>query len=172
MTKDNTMNTEQKRIEFEAWYRSYYVLTKCLDTWNGWHYADENTQVAFSSYQAALATKSVPDGWMRDREQVVKLAEHLENIAWQPDGNGDPECVHQDAAMSADVIRKVLLPILDATPQPPDDRARELEKDAARYKWIINNPEIAEHLIENIGPAYWSVEIDNAIDQAMKEANQ
>ncbi len=55
----------------------------------------------------------IPAGWMRDRAEVQNLADHLESIAWRPDSQGNPECYDQAAAMSNDVIRQVLLPMLD-----------------------------------------------------------
>lgn len=54
----------------------------------------------------------VPEGWMQDEKEVRKLQCHLESIGWQPDGDGNPVCSDQAAAMSADVIRLVLLPLL------------------------------------------------------------
>lgn len=63
---------------------------------------------------ALYSSPSIPEGWMRDRFEVENLADNLESIAWQPDFDGDPVCVDQAAAMSAEVIRKVLLPMLEA----------------------------------------------------------
>lgn len=63
---------------------------------------------------AAGDAVEIPRGWMQDREQVTQLAEHLENIGWRPDARGDVDCVDQGAAMSAEVLRRVLLPLLAA----------------------------------------------------------
>ena len=54
--------------------------------------------------------------WMRDREQVVGLADHLEQVGWRQGERGDVQCFDQGAAMAAEVIRLVLLPMLDAPP--------------------------------------------------------
>ena len=51
--------------------------------------------------------------WIRDREQVVGLADHLEQVGWRQDERGDVQCFDQGAAMAAEVIRLVLLPMLD-----------------------------------------------------------
>ena len=51
--------------------------------------------------------------WMQNKTDVEQLQKHLEAIAWRPDGRGDPECVDQAAAMSNDVIRLLLLPLID-----------------------------------------------------------
>jgi hypothetical protein len=69
---------------------------------------------AIPALRALLAEHAIPEGWMQDRKQVTELAEHLENVAWQPDSHGDPDCVDQGSAMAAEVIRKVLLPMLAA----------------------------------------------------------
>ncbi|MDE2098360.1 MAG: hypothetical protein KGL39_13990 [Patescibacteria group bacterium] len=60
---------------------------------------------------------SVPEGWMRDINKVKELADHLKSIAWRPDASGDPECFDQGAAMSLDVIRLLLIPMLEARAQ-------------------------------------------------------
>jgi hypothetical protein len=44
-------------------------------------------------------------------------------------------------------------------------RITELEKDAARYRWILDNPELAENLLANLAPFYWSSEIDRIINE-------
>lgn len=68
--------------------------------------------------QAQEAGEFVLDDWMRDRSQVEGLLTHLESIGWVPDAAGDPQCYDQAAAMSADLIRKVLLPMLDGAKPP------------------------------------------------------
>lgn len=65
-----------------------------------------------ASRVAHLAT--LPD-WMRDRAKVEELRQHLEAAGWRPDATGNPECFDQGAAMAADVIRLVLLPMLPPT---------------------------------------------------------
>lgn len=55
---------------------------------------------------------SVPEGWMCDKEKVLELATHLEGIGWQMDSKDDIDCVDQGAAMAAEVIRRVLLPLI------------------------------------------------------------
>jgi len=56
------------------------------------------------------------EGWMRDRKQVEELASHLENVGWAQDERGDVQCMDQGAAMAAEVVRKVLLPMIPAAP--------------------------------------------------------
>lgn len=65
-----------------------------------------------------LESERVPEGWMHDRIQVNSLITHLEGVAYQCDADGEVECVNQAAAMSLDVLRLVLLPMLAAAPQP------------------------------------------------------
>lgn len=60
--------------------------------------------------------QSVPDGWMRDLEKVKGLAEHLESIGWRANHKGDVDCYDQGSAMAADVIRKILIPLITAAP--------------------------------------------------------
>jgi len=57
------------------------------------------------------------EGWMLDRKQVEELAKHLESQGWQMDARGDIDCVDQGAAMAAEVVRKVLLPMLPLSPK-------------------------------------------------------
>lgn len=65
--------------------------------------------------------------WMRDRAKVEELATYLESIGWRPDSMGEAECCDQAAAMSADVLRNVLLPMIDASQSTP---AGEVTADA------------------------------------------
>lgn len=71
----------------------------------------------------AQPAPAVPEGWMRDAEQVEELAEHLERLGWTVDARGDAQCNDQGAAMAAEVIRKILQPMLAAAPSPtgPDN---------------------------------------------------
>jgi hypothetical protein len=95
---------------------------------------------------------------------------------------------YQDAAIDCDeAIRALIEPkthcvlnaaykaMLSCAPQPPDDRVRELEKDAERYRWILHNAEATDALWMYAIPNKITLtenHISNAIDQAMKEANQ
>lgn len=86
---------------------------------DGWNTCRERVLAASPAAAAvdvSLHSTLVPEGWMRDKVKVVELAEHLEAIGWRPDSYGDPECYDQGAAMAADVIRKVLLPLIAAAP--------------------------------------------------------
>ena len=62
---------------------------------------------------APVGVEELPKGWMRDRKEVVELAEHLEGEGWRQDERGDVQCFDQGSAMAAEVIRHVLIPILD-----------------------------------------------------------
>lgn len=73
-------------------------------------------KVKYVRYDLATPfSNAIPEEWMRDREQVENLATHLESIAWRPNEAGDVQCYDQAAAMSADVMRKVVLPMIAAT---------------------------------------------------------
>lgn len=61
-----------------------------------------------------LEKERVPEGWMRDRSEVESLISHLESVAYHQTITGDIECINQSAAMSIDVLRLVLLPLLAA----------------------------------------------------------
>lgn len=74
----------------------------------------EELIIALSAVADAAVVATIPEGWMRDRLEVENLADNLESIAWQPDFYGEIVCVDQAVAMSARVIRKVLLPMLEA----------------------------------------------------------
>lgn len=63
---------------------------------------------------AKPAAASVPDGWMRNESKVRELLTELQSRGWQPDSQGDPDCADQASAMAAEVIERVLLPILAA----------------------------------------------------------
>lgn len=86
--------------------------------------------------QQSAEPVSVPEGWMRDIDQVEGLASHLEHIGWIADAHGDAQCNDQGAAMAAEVIRKVLQPLLvvaqtlklNAQPVAAIDRLAEFAK--------------------------------------------
>jgi hypothetical protein len=66
--------------------------------------------------QAAVA---VPEGWMRDEKQVRELLAHLVNTGWaQIDADGGVECVDQGNAMAAEVVERILLPLLASASAP------------------------------------------------------
>lgn len=62
-----------------------------------------------AAFPAPSPRPTVPEGWMRDADQVSSLVWHLENIAWRPDDSGGWECVDQASAMAAEALRALLL---------------------------------------------------------------
>lgn len=74
---------------------------------------------ATDNLRAAIeqAAGAVPEGWMRDEKQVRELMSHLVNTGWAQTEDG-AECVDQGSAMAAEVIERVLLPMLAASPSP------------------------------------------------------
>lgn len=69
-------------------------------------------------WQAALSAKSVPE---QMGSPIQKLMEYLTNILDEDEFN---QC---DSILAGQGI---------SAPQPTDERVRELEKDAARYRWL------------------------------------
>lgn len=60
-------------------------------------------------------TASVPEGWMRNPDEVNGLHKHLFERGWSQDW----QCQDQACAMAAEVIEKVLMPMLAAAPEAP-----------------------------------------------------
>lgn len=58
---------------------------------------------------------SVPEGWMRSQDEVNGLHKHLFERGWSQDW----QCQDQACAMAAEVIEKVLMPMLAAAPEAP-----------------------------------------------------
>jgi len=73
---------------------------------------------AYARAAIQQAAGAVPEGWMRDEKQVRELMCHLVNTGWAQTERG-PDCVDQGSAMAAEVIERVLLPMLAASPSPP-----------------------------------------------------
>lgn len=164
------MNEDQIRAEFEKAHPNYggkawIMLEGTL------------SQESFvKGFKAALASqaKNVPEGYV-----LVPIEPTGEMLDEGRDA-GDFHILHYDGIEKEGTprysLRKSYKAMLAAAPQPPtDDRVWELEKDAARYRFWRNyaaneNPEF--EIFDYSREFYDEIAIDEAIDQAMKEANQ
>lgn len=79
----------------------------------------EDHEPATPTAEPAGDAVAVPQGWMRDEKQVRGLLEHLTIQGWRQTESG-PDCVDQGSAMAAEVIERVLLPMLSASPAAPE----------------------------------------------------
>lgn len=113
------MDEEQMRAKFEAWWASEYPaldVEKIDAPFKAW------ADFAYVGWQAALSAKSVPDGYVLVPIEIIsKFPElNLSNYSYEDIVN----------------INEWGIEVCQAAPQPTDDRVRELEKDAARYRWL------------------------------------
>lgn len=65
-------------------------------------------------YTHPAAQPRVPDGWMCNQAKIQELHTELQSRGWQLDSKGEPDCVDQASAMAAEVIERVLMPLLAA----------------------------------------------------------
>lgn len=110
------MSEEQMRAEF--WKRHPFQKAKLDDPkYDSSHIMGKLAEFE-RGWQAALSAKSVPE---QMGSPIQKLMEYLTNILDEDEFN---QC---DSILAGQGI---------SAPQPTDDKVRELEKDAARYRWL------------------------------------
>jgi hypothetical protein len=147
------MNTEQMRIEFEAWWEQF------KSEHEEWKWADREA-LLFQAWQSALNSqaKSGPDGWKlvpieptREMKDAGKYT--MKGSADEPDG------------IRAQMVYQQMLSVVPPTLQQAD-KVLELEKDAERYRWLCENKLVNWAQIVGF---YFDADtgIDQAIDQAM-----
>lgn len=179
------MSEEQIRAEFEAWYRDKFCKTlsgmaadEMMYIGSNGEYSSFHVRGAWEGWQAALSAKSVPDGSFMDLEDSDYVAKRFRLILSKL-GISTPESDEElllGAFSYLGMARRALEDILTAPQPPTDKRVRELEKDAARYRWLRNkanlyakksDPMVCLHPLDNQILIDGS-ELDEAIDQAMK----
>lgn len=163
------MSEEQMRAEFEA-----KLLASIRTIMEKYGYQSRNMadEIVEAAWQAALSAKSDPVGYVLVPKDPTKAMVEAAEL----DAGG---------LLSVDDIVDVYRAMLAAAPPLPtdDDRVRELEKDAARYRWLRKgaNDEVAvvcglgamDYGMSGVAYTY-SEEIDGgdldaAIDAALKQ---
>lgn len=119
------MNEEQMRAEFEDWWANFQSEHE------EWKYADREA-ILFQAWQAALFSQSAKSG--HDYASMVVMEFNGERVPQFSQGYQSHELLEVVTAERCQQLVK----LIDAAPQPTDDRVRELEKDAARYRWLRN----------------------------------
>lgn len=160
------MNEEQMRAEFEAWWANFQ------SEHDEWRFADREA-LLFQAWQAALQAKSVPEGWTLVPKIGTKVKANHPITCINPE---EYFAVHEIQAFGGNITVRGedtcwfgMNTI--AAPQPPQsieaDKVRELEKDAARYRWLCENKFV--NWAQVVG-FYFDADtgIDQAIDEAMK----
>lgn len=159
------MSEEQIRAEFEAWYRGKFCKTlsgmatdEMMYIGSNGEYSSFHVRGAWEGWQAAIASQSknaLPNQEPLGSEFEKVLYENLDSlyetdVATQLPTN-DKEMINchyehivVDGSEESDAgVRPVLVPngfkIVNDN-QPTDERVRELEKDAARYRWLRDKP--------------------------------
>lgn len=178
------MNTEQMRIEFEAWAKTSRLKDSLEWLEDNGCYSKLPVQSAYEAWQAALQAKSVPDGWILSCRYFDKLEKEYENVMFTTfNAEQAKHFIEEPFSENGCYIGQLTnKPIEDIKAEPfytspqPADKVRELEKDAARYRWLRKTGGIYKNMnvMDEWNNDYDAPDseldetIDKAIDEAMK----